>query len=186
MNMNNNSKKNNKVDVNISINPNLLLLLFIVAIAVIAFLIGVQSAGGNRSKEDYEEAHSKIDSQNTSLEEPIETIEESDDGTSTTRIESQGRKTYTFRNEYGNNDKEIKIEADYIERLSGFSGATNNVYYVKDNTLYYLELKDLNNVILATGVIGITKSDTSGIYAFCNKQFDRKADNEYVTYLAAN
>ena len=37
---------------------------------------------------------------------------------------------YTFKNEFGDGTKTIAVKARQVEQLSGFSGATANVYYI--------------------------------------------------------
>ena len=40
--------------------------------------------------------------------------------------------TFTYTNEFGSGDKTTTVNAVQAEKLSGFSGASNNVFYIED------------------------------------------------------
>ena len=89
---------------------------------------------------------------------------------------------YTFTNEYGDGEKSIKIEAKKTVRLSGFSGANSNVYYIDiDNNLYHLELANLTKKKLATNIKNI-ESEYENIIAYFNTSYEIINDDDYVVY----
>ena len=89
---------------------------------------------------------------------------------------------YTFTNEYGDGEKSVKIEAKKTVRLSGFSGANSNVYYIDiDNNLYHLELANLTKKKLATNIKNI-ESEYENIIAYFNTSYEIISDDDYVVY----
>lgn len=90
---------------------------------------------------------------------------------------------YTFKNEFGDGTKTISIKARQVEQLSGFSGATANVYYIdKDYNLYHLELVDeFPTTKLATNIKKIELTD-DGIVAYFENPYDIVQEDNYVSY----
>lgn len=90
---------------------------------------------------------------------------------------------YTFKNEFGDGTKTISIKARQVEQLSGFSGATANVYYIdKDYNLYHLELVDeFPTTKLATNIKKLELTD-DGIVAYFENPYDIVQEDNYVSY----
>ena len=90
---------------------------------------------------------------------------------------------YTFKNEFGDGTKTISIKARQVEQLSGFSGATANVYYIdKDYNLYHLELVDeFPATKLATNIKKLELTD-DGIVAYFENPQDIVEEDNYVSY----
>ncbi len=90
---------------------------------------------------------------------------------------------YTFKNEFGDGTKTIAIKARQVEQLSGFSGATANIYYIdKDYNLYHLELvDDFPTTKLATNIKKLELTD-SGIVAYFENPYDIVEEDNYVSY----
>ena len=90
---------------------------------------------------------------------------------------------YTFKNEFGDGTKTISIKARQVEQLSGFSGATANVYYIdKDYNLYHLELVDeFPATKLATNIKKLELTD-DGIVAYFENPYDIVQEDNYVSY----
>lgn len=90
---------------------------------------------------------------------------------------------YTFKNEFGDGTKTISIKARQVEQLSGFSGATANVYYIdKDYNLYHLELVDeFPATKLATNIKKLELTD-DGIVAYFENPYDIVEEDNYVSY----
>lgn len=90
---------------------------------------------------------------------------------------------YTFKNEFGDGTKTISIKARQVEQLSGFSGATANIYYIdKDYNLYHLELVDeFPTTKLATNIKKLELTD-DGIVAYFENPYDIVQEDNYVSY----
>lgn len=90
---------------------------------------------------------------------------------------------YTFKNEFGDGTKTISIKARQVEQLSGFSGATANIYYIdKDYNLYHLELVDeFPTTKIATNIKKIELTD-DGIVAYFENPYDIVQEDNYVSY----
>lgn len=90
---------------------------------------------------------------------------------------------YTFKNEFGDGTKTISIKARQVEQLSGFSGATANIYYIdKDYNLYHLELVDeFPTTKLATNIKKLELTD-DGIVAYFENPYDIVEEDNYVSY----
>ena len=75
------------------------------------------------------------------------------------------------------------IKARQVEQLSGFSGATANVYYIhKDYNLYHLELVDeFPTTKLATNIKKLELTD-DGIVAYFENPYDIVEEDNYVSY----
>ncbi|MBQ6477508.1 MAG: hypothetical protein IJI43_03645 [Bacilli bacterium] len=114
-----------------------------------------------------------------------------DDSTITVPEQSDGEETndmdvnldsYTFTNEYGDDTKEVTIKAIKCDRLSGFSGAPSNVFYIDgDYKLHYLELANLEDKVLATNIVDFKVVD-DGIIAYYEKTYSKVEDSNFVTY----
>lgn len=75
-------------------------------------------------------------------------------------------KEYTYKNDFGDGTKKVTINAYQVEALSGFAGASSNVYYIdEDGTLHYLELVNLTDTKLATNIEKL-EADKEELYAY--------------------
>lgn len=116
-----------------------------------------------------------IDNQTQEIQEIVEQNENAK------TIDTTSYEKYTFTNEYGDGTKNIEIEANELEIASGYSGASSNVYYVKDNELFHLELSNLSIEKLATGIKSIEKG-LDGITARTQDNYNVLIDDTYITY----
>lgn len=90
--------------------------------------------------------------------------------------------TYTFTNEFGSGDKTTTVKAIQVEKLSGFSGASNNVFYIDGRyDLYYLELTNLVKTKLASNVNHFDVRD-GRVTAYFKRPHDVYEENRFVTY----
>jgi hypothetical protein len=90
--------------------------------------------------------------------------------------------TYTFTNEFGSGDKTTTVKAIQVEKLSGFSGASNNVFYIDGRyDLYYLELTNLVKTKLASNVNHFDVRDGK-VTAYFKRPHDVYEENRFVTY----
>ena len=90
--------------------------------------------------------------------------------------------SYTYTNEFGSGDKTTTIKAIQVEQLSGFSGASNHVFYIDaNNDLYYLELTNLVKTKLASNVNHMSNID-GNIIAYFEHPHDVYEENRFVTY----
>ena len=80
--------------------------------------------------------------------------------------------------------KEEKNNKEYDEYLvaSGYSGASDNVYYTKDGVLYHLVLSTKEIVKIAEGVSKIEK-DKETILVYKGNSFKILKDDNYLTYV---
>lgn len=92
--------------------------------------------------------------------------------------------SYTYTNEFGSGDKTTTVKAIQVEQLSGFSGASNHVFYIDaNNDLYYLELTNLVKTKLASNVNHMNNIDGK-ITAYFEHPHDVYEENRFVTYKA--
>lgn len=148
-----------------------LLSIFVVALFVVGLVYN------NGAKDVIEDSSSAKIEDNGSISPASGGAEEDTD------VPEQGDvQEYTFTNEYGDGEKSIKIEAKKTVRLSGFSGANSNVYYIDiDNNLYHLELANLTKKKLATNIKNI-ESEYENIIAYFNTSYEIINDDDYVVY----
>lgn len=94
--------------------------------------------------------------------------------------------TFTYTNEFGSGDKTTTVNAVQAEKLSGFSGASNNVFYIDGkNDLYYLELTNLVKTKLASNVDHFEQKGGQ-VTAYFKRPHDVYEENRYVTYKELN
>ena len=148
-----------------------LLSIFVVALFVVGLVYN------NGAKDVIEDSSSAKIEDNGSINPASGGAEEDTD------VPEQGDvQEYTFTNEYGDGEKSIKLEAKKTVRLSGFSGANSNVYYIDiDNNLYHLELANLTKKKLATNIKNI-ESEYENIIAYFNTSYEIINDDDYVVY----
>lgn len=108
------------------------------------------------------------------------TSENKEDTSST--LSSNSIKSYEFANEFGDGEKDTKVDAKDVISLSGFAGASSNVYYIdSDNTLHYLELVNLTDTKIATNIKSIKLEDEE-LIAYKSDDTKVLKENEYVEY----
>jgi hypothetical protein len=90
---------------------------------------------------------------------------------------------YQFKDEFGSGQKMITIKAIECDRLSGFTGASSNVYCVTGNKeLIHLELVNLTNKVVATN-IDMMEVNSNGVLAYYKGNYSAKVEDGYVTYV---
>lgn len=101
--------------------------------------------------------------------------------TTTNNESNPNVESYTYTNEFGSGDKTTTISAIAVIQLSGFSGASNFVFYIDGSyDLYYLELTNLVKTKLASNVRNISGRDS--VIAHYKRPHDVYVENKYVTY----
>ena len=87
-------------------------------------------------------------------------------------------------NEDNDNEKtDEKKDKDYDQYLvaSGYSGASDNVYYTKDGDLYHLNLSTSKTIKVAEGVLKI-ESGKGTIIVHKDKNFKILEEDSYLNY----
>ena len=77
--------------------------------------------------------------------------------------------------------------ANYALTATGFAGASNTIFYLKDNNLY-LYIYDGDDDLLASGVNKIYYENNSSqiITATLNKESNVIKDSSYINYVYAD
>ena len=90
---------------------------------------------------------------------------------------------FNFETAYGS----VNIVANYALTATGFAGASNTIFYLKDNSLY-LYIYDGNDDLLASGVNKIYYENNSSqiITATLNKDSNVIKDSSYINYVYAD
>ena len=79
-------------------------------------------------------------------------------------------------------NEKVEIKYDQYITASGYAGASDNVYYTRNNTLYHLTLSTNTSEVIAEGVKKI-EEDIDTILVYKGDNFKEvKADN-YLTYI---
>lgn len=103
--------------------------------------------------------------------------------TSTTiSTDSKKLNSYTLTNTFGDGEKTKTVKAYTLTTLSGFAGATSNVFYIdEDYNLHYLELANLDDKIIATNIKDLKLIDDE-LVAYKSDNTEIKEDNQFVNY----
>lgn len=90
---------------------------------------------------------------------------------------------FNFETAYGS----VNIVANYALTATGFAGASNTIFYLKDNNLY-LYIYDGDDDLLASGVNKIYYENNSSqiITATLNKESNVIKDSSYINYVYAD
>ena len=90
---------------------------------------------------------------------------------------------FNFETAYGS----VNIVANYALTATGFAGASNTIFYLKDNNLY-LYIYDGDDDLLASGVNKIYYENNSSqvITATLNKDSNVIKDSLYINYVYAD
>lgn len=90
---------------------------------------------------------------------------------------------FNFETAYGS----VNIVANYALTATGFAGASNTIFYLKDNNLY-LYIYDGDDDLLASGVNKIYYENNSSqiITATLNKDSNVIKDSSYINYVYAD
>ena len=93
---------------------------------------------------------------------------------------------YQFKDEFGSGEKMVTVKAVECQRLSGFTGASANVYCVTGNKeLIHLELVNLTQKVVSTNIDNI-EANNNGILAYYVGSYNQKIEDGYVTYVEKN
>lgn len=79
-------------------------------------------------------------------------------------------------------EEEITLKYDQYITASGYAGASDNVYYTRNGSLYHLILSTEETIKLAEGVDKIEK-DLDGMRAYKGSNFKLIKEDDYVTYV---
>ena len=89
---------------------------------------------------------------------------------------------YTFKDEYGSGEKEVTVKAKKCATLSGFTGASSNVFYIDwEDKLHHLELSYLEDKVIATNINDFEVTD-DGLIAYYKDTYSEVENNSYVKY----
>lgn len=91
----------------------------------------------------------------------------------------EGEKKYTYKNQEG---EKVTIKADKSVEATGFAGASNHKFFLRDTTLYYKNIsKDEEEVILAYNVEDLLLENKQ-VTAVLAKDGKIVTENNYITY----
>ena len=91
------------------------------------------------------------------------------------------KKTSEIEDNYGDSDG-VKVKADDYIIASGYAGAGDNAYYIKDNNLYHVRISTNERTKIAEGVKKI-EADVESLKAYKGKNFKIVTEDEYVDYV---
>ena len=139
-------------------------ILIIISICLIMFIFGI-SIINNQSKDKLQNKKSNNISQVDNKPKENEPYKES------TIIENE------------NTDEKEKIELKYDQYIiaNGFMGASDNVYYTRNNSLYHLIISTNETIKLAEGIEKI-EDDKDTLIAYKGKNFKIINEDNYVIY----
>ena len=78
--------------------------------------------------------------------------------------------------------KEVDLKYDQYITANGYTGASDNVYYTRNGTLYHFVISSERTTKLAEGVDKI-ESDIDCMKAYKGKDFKLIAEDDYVIYV---
>ena len=83
-----------------------------------------------------------------------------------------------------NSDESNQIELKYDEYViaNGYTGASDNAYYTRNNTLYHLIISKNETIKIAEGVKKI-EDDIDTVLVYKGKNFKIIKEDDYVTYI---
>lgn len=160
-----------------------------VLITIIIFLLGIcigivlginkDKLKGKTKETKKPETKEKVKKEDKKEDEASKENEEQEESVNK---ETRKLEEHTFKNTFGDNSKSVTINAYDVKTLSGFAGATSNVYYIdKDYNLHYLELANLTDTILATDIKKLNLTDDT-LTAYKNSDTKILKENDYITY----
>lgn len=79
-------------------------------------------------------------------------------------------------------EKEVVIRYDQYITASGYAGASDNVYYTRNGSLYHLTVSSGDTIKLAEGVDKI-ESDLDSMKAYKGSDFKLIKEDDYVIYV---
>ena len=82
----------------------------------------------------------------------------------------------------GDEDKEVILRYDQYITASGYAGASDNVYYTRNGSLYHLTVSSGDTIKLAEGIDKI-ESDLDCMRAYKGSDFKLIEEDDYVIYV---
>ena len=79
-------------------------------------------------------------------------------------------------------NEKVEIKYDQYITASGYAGASDNVYYTRNNTLYHLTLSTNTSEVIAEGVKKI-EEDIDTILVYKGDNFKEVKTDNYLTYI---
>ena len=79
-------------------------------------------------------------------------------------------------------NEKVEIKYDQYITASGYAGASDNVYYTRNNTLYHLTLSTNTSEVIAEGVKKI-EEDIDTILVYKGDNFKEIKTDNYLTYI---
>ena len=135
--------------------------LFIIMVGSAIFIIQSTSRPETKDKED-----------NTKTEEKENTKEE------TKKEETEYKEQEEFTNQNG---EEVKISGDKVVSATGFAGASNYKFYLRNGTLYFRNISKDEEEIIATGVKDLYLENKE-VTAELSEEGKVVKENNYITY----
>ena len=144
-----------------------LIVLLIIIVALCSFLV-FKKLDSNKKK-------TTVDETNNIVNEVIDDVDIKYEKEDTTPVEKEEKKE---NEEIKKEDKEY----DQYFVANGFSGASDNVYYTKNKTLYHLILSTNQRIKVAEGVDKI-ENNLGTILVYKGTNFKILEEDNYLTYV---
>ena len=100
----------------------------------------------------------------------------------TPKASEKNKKEAVIDNPNSENNEKTEIKYDQYITASGYAGASDNVYYTRNNTLYHLTLSTNTSEVIAEGVSKI-EEDIDTILVYKNSDFKQVKEDNYLTYI---
>ena len=97
-------------------------------------------------------------------------------------VSEKKSKTVEIENPNSETGEKTEIKYDQYIVANGYAGASDNVYYTRDNTLYHLKLSTNTSTVIAEGVEKI-EEDIDTILVYKGSKFKQKVEDDYLTYV---
>lgn len=144
---------------------------FALILIVIAFIVGLYTY--KYYFKDKEEQTTKSQEEKQVIEDIIDEIDTKyDKDVSDTKDKQEDTKE----------QKKEETEYDQYFVANGYSGASDNVYYTKNNVLYHLILSTNKKIKVAEGVEKL-ENDLGTIIVYKGKNFKILVEDNYLTYV---
>ena len=146
---------------------------FALILIIIAFIAGLYT---------YKYYFNDKEKQTTKSQEEKQVIEDIIDEIDTKYDTDTQTKTEETKEKESENKEKTGTEYDQYFVANGFAGASDNVYYTKDNVLYHLILSTNKKIKVAEGVDKM-ENDLGTIIVYKGKNFKIYVEDNYLTYV---
>lgn len=91
----------------------------------------------------------------------------------------EGNKKYTYENQEG---EKVTIKADKSVEATGFAGASNHKFFLRDTTLYYKNISSGEDEIILAYNVEDLYLENKEVTAVLSKDGKIVTENNYITY----